>query len=157
MLGMTILDAERLNVLYVLCGLLVLWGGWVKAVRPRLRRLLRSWQAASDALLGRDAIYDSITGEERVPALPGIGQRMSTVEDAMKTLVDAVADQRRLQQHVMDHEARISSLERDELRSAIAQAERAATAASAAEMLHMIRDRDTLDADSTETDDLENS
>lgn len=145
MIAMDVLTSERINLLYALCLLLALWLGWIKTIRPRLRAARQRWTQATDALLGRDAINDSITGEERVPALPGIGQRMSTVEDVMQTLVEAVSDQRKIQEKVIDHEARISRLERDDLRAVLQAAERAATAASAAEVLRMVNERDTLD------------
>lgn len=88
-------------------GLLTLLGmllGWLRWVRPRIRAVRGKFVAASDALVGRDAITDSITGREIAPALPGIGQRMETVERAVAGIADLL-----LGQHAQD--ARIDALE----------------------------------------------
>lgn len=47
--------------------------------------------AVRDSILGRPALVDSITGEERAPALPGIGVRMAHQEKQMSLLTEAVA------------------------------------------------------------------
>lgn len=107
-------------------ALAVIW----KAIR---RARTASWGAIGDAvkirdsIIGRPAMVDSITGEEKSPALPGIGQRMDTVERAVATL----ADQHRV---LDDHEDRlkrleVASAERIVNRSDSAQAWRAMTAA----------------------------
>ena len=90
--------------------------GWFKWLRPRLKKVNAESVAIRDAILGRDAILDSITGEERVPALPGIGMRMATVEEALVALADV---------HVkmLDHEERIRSLETGTLERIAARAD----------------------------------
>lgn len=90
--------------------------GWFKWLRPRVKRAQQESVAIRDAILGRDAILDSITGEERVPALPGIGMRMATVEEALVALADV---------HVkmLDHEERIRSLETGSLERIAARAD----------------------------------
>lgn len=74
-------------------------------------KVLRRVSGALDALLGRDPIVDPADGREVSPALPGIGQRMSTVEDAVKTLTEVVAEQKELRDRVEVHEARLNVLE----------------------------------------------
>ena len=54
--------------------------GFFRWVRPKLKQASADIQAGRDALVGRDAIYDTITGKELAPALPGIGVRMATTE-----------------------------------------------------------------------------
>lgn len=90
--------------------------GWFKWLRPRVKRAQQESVAIRDAILGRDAIYDSITGEERVPSLPGIGMRMATVEEALVALADV---------HVkmLDHEDRIKQLETGALERILTRAD----------------------------------
>lgn len=97
-------------------ALLSLIVGWFKWLRPRVKKAHLESIAIRDAILGRDAIHDSITGEERVPALPGIGMRMATVEQALVTLADV---------HVKmnDHESRLQALESGALERIAARAD----------------------------------
>jgi hypothetical protein len=62
-----------------------------RLVRPKLRRASSDIRAGRDALVGREAVFDTITGKEIAPALPGIGVRMATTELQMTTLTEAVA------------------------------------------------------------------
>lgn len=66
-----------------------LWAGW-KWARPRLAEAKADRIAQRDAIIGRPAIKDSITGDELVPALPGIGQRMANTEQQMTSLAEAM-------------------------------------------------------------------
>lgn len=84
-----------------LLGVLV---GWVRWVRPKIRRGRREVTAVRDAILGRDAITDSITGKEIEPALPGMGVRMAQQEQQMAIITDAVAK-------IADSHLRLESLE----------------------------------------------
>ncbi len=100
--------------------------GFLRWVRPGARALAKDFRAGRDALIGRDAIHDSITGVERVPALPGIGVRMDTTENQMAMLTTAVA--KIADSHVMaeDHERRITKLEEAAVERVVARAESAA-------------------------------
>lgn len=69
-------------------ALLGLFVGFWRWVRPKMKRAASDANAVRDVLLGRDAIFDSITGRELVPALPGIGQRTATLEQAVTQLAD---------------------------------------------------------------------
>lgn len=75
--------------------------------------------AVRDSILGRPAVVDSITGKELAPALPGIGQRMDTVERALVALAD---------QHAVleDHETRLKALEDARVERVVTQVESAA-------------------------------
>lgn len=66
-------------------------GGWLKFIRPRIRRARSKVTASFDAILGREEVRDSITGQVVQPALPGIGVRMASVEEAQVHLASAVA------------------------------------------------------------------
>lgn len=72
-------------------ALLGVFVGWVRWVRPKIRNGRREVVAVRDAILGRDAIHDSITGKEIEPALPGMGVRMAHQEQQMQILTEAVA------------------------------------------------------------------
>jgi hypothetical protein len=75
-------------------GCVVILGGiasYVKWMRPFLSAAKADIISGRDALLGRDAIHDTITGREISPALPGMGIRMDTNETQMSLVVDAVA------------------------------------------------------------------
>ncbi|GAA4117353.1 hypothetical protein GCM10022215_17880 [Nocardioides fonticola] len=68
----------------------VLLAGWYRWGLPRWRRWRRDVVAVRDALVGRDELVDTITGEVRAPALPGIGVRMAAVEESNADLRTAL-------------------------------------------------------------------
>jgi hypothetical protein len=145
-----VLDSDRLVAVYTLCGLLVLWVGWIKAVRPKIRRFRTRWNQAGDALLGRDPIVDTITGREVSPALPGIGQRMATVEDAVKTLTDTVARLDAINERLDRHEAQIGTNTENIAAIMVAAAERIITKDESAQMWRAIADKELIDGESSE-------
>lgn len=90
----------------------------VRWVRPRLKRVKNDVVGARDSLLGREEVRDSITGEVKIPALPGIGVRMDSQERQMAVITEAVAkiaeSHIRLEQHdtaISDLSGRVSKLE----------------------------------------------
>ena len=102
----------------VLGALAVLWKA-IQRARKRAKDVSGDVVAVRDSILGRPAVVDSITGKELAPALPGIGQRMDTVERALVALAD---------QHtaIEDHETRIKALEDARVERVVTQAESAA-------------------------------
>lgn len=62
---------------------------WLRWVRPRIRATKADFTAAKDAIVGRPAIRDSITGREIEPALPGVGVRLAGLELAIQKLADS--------------------------------------------------------------------
>lgn len=119
--------ARTLITLGTLAGLFAAFWRWV---RPRLRRTTADTVAVRDAILGRDAIVDSITGREISPALPGIGVRMATTEQRMTVLAEAVSKLADSHQHMEsldrrtdDHERRIKALEEGAVERVVARAE----------------------------------
>lgn len=97
--------------------------GFFRWVRPAVKAVRRDFVAGRDALVGRDAVHDSITGREIVPALPGIGVRMDTTENQMAQLAAAVV--KIADSHVLleDHEGRIKKLEEAAVERVVARAE----------------------------------
>lgn len=99
--------------------------GWILAIisgitailviHRKIMRRVRQWSATatqvSDVLLGREAMYDSITGQEVSPALPGIGTRMSKQEEQMELLTKAFSALSENHSRIDDHERRITALE----------------------------------------------
>ena len=102
----------------VVAALGILWKV-AKRARRKAKDVSGDVVAIRDSILGRDAVVDSITGKELAPALPGIGQRMDTVERALVALAD---------QHAVleDHEERIKALEAARVERVVSQAESAA-------------------------------
>lgn len=99
--------------------------GFFKWVRPAFRKFVRDFVAARDSLIGRDEIRDSITDEVKVPALPGIGKRVATIELAVATLVQQQAEIAQLKSSSDDHRQRIEKLEAAALERAMSHAESA--------------------------------
>lgn len=121
---------DHIELALGIVALLSVLVGWLKVVRPMLRSVMRQVIAARDSLLGRDAIVDSITGEERVPALPGIGARMSHQEQQMELLavtvtklVDQQTHQMKLEQRVDGLDSRVKQLEEQVIERVAAKAE----------------------------------
>lgn len=116
------MDLEQTNALIGLgIGAATLLGiviGWMKWVRPRIRKGVDQVTGVRDAILGREAIVDSITGKELAPALPGMGVRMAQQEavsklqqEQMTLLTDAVAKLANTHQRLDDHDRRLNALE----------------------------------------------
>ena len=112
-------DLSPLAAAIVTAGaVLAVLGGWWRWLGPMWRDLRRDFRASRDALIGRDALVDSITGREIAPALPGMGVRMDLQEtitkhqsEQMAVLTDAVARLADQSAAIDDHEHRIKMLE----------------------------------------------
>jgi hypothetical protein len=104
-------------------GLIIAVGGATAVVVTLLHQTRRAYKkgkrevgAFRDAVLGRDAIIHPDTGEELAPAVPGMGSRMATIEEA----VVAMADERRRVDHL---EERVTVLEKKDMERALARTE----------------------------------
>jgi len=66
--------------------------GVLVALGLRVERRLRAWackgEAVAEILLGRDEIRHPETGQVLVPATPGLGLRISTIETTLQTLAE---------------------------------------------------------------------
>ena len=101
-----------------LCALMALMLGWLRWLRPRYRQIKSDAISARDAIVGRDAQYDSITRELTEPALPGIGVRMASQEAQMTEMTKAVTQLAvthtqliRVNETLVNHEGRLANLE----------------------------------------------
>jgi len=102
----------------------ILYAAFLKA-RAAWRRGHRETVAVRDAILGRDAIIDTITRKELAPALPGIGQRMANTEAQMAVITEAVAKLADTHQRLDKHEQRIEKLEAASVERIVTRAESA--------------------------------
>lgn len=107
-------------------ALLAAFVGWVRWVRPRVRKTRDDSVAIRDAILGRDPIIDSITKKEIAPALPGIGQRMATVEQALITFAQNQHDLEVLRGRVDEHDQDIKELKDARAERVVSRVESAA-------------------------------
>lgn len=120
-------DAQQaIGLAVAACTLLIIFGGWWRWVRPRYKGAKDQAVSIRDAIIGRPAIKDSITGREISPKLPGIGERVDTLE----LVVLRVSDQSRtLAEHDArhaEHEQRLTALEDARVERVVSQAESAA-------------------------------
>lgn len=104
---------------------LLAWGWW-KRVRPWWKGLKRDLIGGRDALLGREAVTDSITGKELAPAQPGVGVRIANVESAIVTLAQLHVDINDLKASRDEHGQRITKLEDAAVERVVGRAESAA-------------------------------
>lgn len=140
-------SGDAWTAIYSIAGTLVILAAFIRWARPKWRRMTSRWTAAGDALLGREAIHEPITGRELAPALPGIGQRMATVEDAVKTLTETVSRLDAINERLDRHEAQIGTNTENIAAIMTAAAERIVTKAEAAEMWRAIADKDAVVVD----------
>lgn len=105
----------------------VLWYGKKDAAGNRrpglLRGILLDIRGFRDAILGREPVVDSITGEQIAPRLPDIGTRMATQERQMATLTEAVIEMAKAHRRIDDLESRVVALEHVSVERTLSKAE----------------------------------
>lgn len=106
-------------------GLSALLGGWWRWVRPRYRKAKRTVAAVTETLVGRDAITDPSTGRELVPAQPGLGVRMATMEEAIVRLSHMDGRVTAVETTVGEHTRQIAELRDARIERLVTQAESA--------------------------------
>lgn len=104
-------------------ALVIAIGGAAAVLAALLHRARRAYKkgkrevtAFKVAVMGRDAIIHPETGEELAPAVPGMGTRMATIEEA----VVSMADERK---RVDRLEERVIVLEQKDMERALARTE----------------------------------
>jgi hypothetical protein len=110
-------------------GILTLLGlvfGYLWKVRPGVKQVASDVRAGRDALVGRPAVYDSITGRELAPALKGIGVRMDTNEQQLGELTVAFAKLADSTLRLDEHDQRLKRLEEGVVERVVTKAESAA-------------------------------
>jgi hypothetical protein len=78
---------DALQVALTLTTLAAIWLGWAKVVGPKLKPAWSRLVGTIQAIAGRDPIIDKVTGKEIAPALPPLGEQLSTINDTMAKLV----------------------------------------------------------------------
>jgi hypothetical protein len=124
-------DADLLSkLLATIIAILTATFGFFRWVRPKMKQAASDVRAGRDALVGRDAVYDSITGKELAPALKGIGVRMDMNEQQMVVqaqqmgvLTDAVAKLADSSLRLDDHDLRLKRLEEGMVERVVTRAE----------------------------------
>lgn len=109
----------------VVAALAALWKYGLKAWRT-WRTARAKVTAVGDAILGREAVVDTITGKEIIPPLPGIGVRMAHQEQQMEAITAAVTRLASQHEALKDHETRIARLEEAAVERVVTKAESAA-------------------------------
>jgi hypothetical protein len=107
-------------------GILTLLGlvfGYLWKVRPGVKQVASDVRAGRDALVGRPAVYDSITGRELAPALKGIGVRMDTNEQQLGELTVAFAKLADSTLRLDEHDQRLKRLEEGVVERVVTRAE----------------------------------
>lgn len=102
---------EQVALVLGLVALVSALGAWVRWARPRWRGVKSDTVAMRDSLLGREAVVDSITGKELSPALPGIGQRVASLEESTAVIGAALARMADTNQRLDSHDQRLRRLE----------------------------------------------
>ncbi|UUW87393.1 hypothetical protein [Pimelobacter simplex] len=115
-----------LGVIAVLGALL----GYLRWVRPRIRRGIGVWVQIRDSLIGREEQRDSITGRKTADALPGIGVRMDNVERgqqeqsrALNHIATLIESQQQQDQRLDTVERRVDALEQAAIERVAGKAE----------------------------------
>lgn len=96
---------------------------WFRWARPKWTVFKKDATAARDSILGREATHDSITGKEILPALPGIGQRVASLEENTAVMASAVRSLADTHQRLDSHDERIRRLERGSSERELARTE----------------------------------
>lgn len=133
---MDLSDAARLGDwsawLVVVGGAVAVLFGFFRWVWPRWRAFWNKVGGVSDAILGREAIVDRITGKELVPAQPGLGVRQAKQEQQMELLtvtVTKLVDQQdylqALSRVVDGHHDRLTALEEAAVERVVSKVESA--------------------------------
>lgn len=133
------MDIDGLNVasgtIVGVCGAVATLAGAYKVLwhgkkdqhgnrRPGLvRGILQDLRGFRDAILGREPVFDSITGAELAPRLPDIGTRMATQEQQMAVLTEAVAAMAKNNRRLDDLEERVTALEEMKVERVLSKAE----------------------------------
>lgn len=88
-------------------------GVWRK-VLPRLRKRAAEREAINAVLLGRPAVpRNRITGEQALPGIPSIGQRMSEISERTANVEKAVVAIAQQHQEITDLKADVAELKSD--------------------------------------------
>lgn len=113
--------AQTSTSVSIALGVIALVGalvGYLRWLRPKYRRGKGELVKAKDSIIGRPAIVDSITGRVLAPELPGIGQRIESVErnqvetrDALRHIATLLESQQAQDHRLNEHESRLSRLE----------------------------------------------
>lgn len=145
---MTVLLAGLISLVSLAVGGITIW----IFARPGVRRV----RASAEAILGEEPVLDR-SGNLIQPGRPGLvhlqrenSARLTTVEEAIVEFRHLTGIVTEFQGTLARLEHRVTSLEDNRVKDIVNAAERAATAATSAEMLRLVNERDTVDSTATE-------
>ncbi len=81
-----------------------------KWARPRVHHRWVRFQVAVDSIVGRPAMVDPITQKVLAPALPGIGERMASIETLVEHLVLSDKRHESHDQHLAIHDQKLAAI-----------------------------------------------
>lgn len=144
---MNLPNPDGLQVVLTVCTLVALWLGWAKVIFPRIRRRWNRVVGLFQTIAGRDAVIDKRDGTILSPAVPHLGEQLSTLNDTVSKLV-AVIESNHDAHRRIDHHDRVLGGHDQAIAALIAgSAERAATALASAALLSAVANRDDLNED----------
>lgn len=151
---------RQLTPLDMILGLIAIasWlGGLWLYISPGVRRNA----AVADAILGEAEVTDR-SGKTIQPARPGLvhlqranSDRLTTVEEAVVEFRHAIGIYTEVLKRLDSAETDIAALKNTNIKDIVVAAERAATAAAAAETLRLVNERDTIHGDARDVDELD--
>lgn len=98
---------------------------FLKKVIPAVRRRRERREAMHVAIVGSPPVVDRATGKQRAPAVPGIAERMETMETHMAVMARTVASLNDAHERLDGLDERIQTLEDARVERVVSQAESA--------------------------------
>lgn len=148
---MNLPSPDAAQVVLTLTTLAAIWLGWAKVLGPWVKRKWDRFVGIFQAIAGRDPIVDKASGKELAPAMPPLGEQLSTINDTMQKLVIVIESNHDAHKRIDNHEGRLSATERDIAAMKLAAVERIVTKDEAAQMWRAVANSDILPGESTET------
>lgn len=147
---MNLPSPDALQVALTCTTILAVWVGWAKFIGPRVKRGWGRVVGIFQAIAGRDAIVDKVSGKEVAPAVPPLGEQLSTMNETIAKLVAVIESNHDAHErlnahdkHLVAHDQAIGALISGSL-------ERAATAMSSAALLNAVANGDIVNGDTDE-------
>lgn len=135
---------DGVQVLLTLSGVAGLWLGWAKVLGPRLARGWSRFVGIFQAIAGRDAIVDKVSGREVSPAVPPLGEQLTSIHDTMAKLVAVVESNHDAHKRIDRHESVLASHDQAIGALIAGSNERAATALASAALINAVTNKDLI-------------
>jgi hypothetical protein len=114
---MTLPTPDGLQVALTATTLVAIWITWAKFIGPRIKRKWDRLVGIFQTIAGRDPIIDKRTNKVISPAVPHLGEQLSTLNDTVSKLVAVIESNQdahhRIDRHdqiLADHDSSIAAL-----------------------------------------------